>query len=179
MKRFIVVLLSAALLLTAGYSVWRVMTFDDQSTSVAGHPHYLNGRNIDQMKVVDKTGQSQVLSKLLTGDINIINFWASWCEPCNREMPELVNYYHQKPNHIQVIGMNIQDEHKNRDAFIKKYHADYPMLTADATVRKQYKINNLPTTLFVDNNGKVLKTYLGEMNEQKLNALIQQIEEGN
>ncbi|KAA1042458.1 TlpA family protein disulfide reductase [Macrococcus equipercicus] len=178
MKRFMIILLSAALLAAAGYSVWRVLTYDDQSNQVAGHPHYLNGKNITEMTAYDQHGKPQPLTELLTGDINIINFWASWCEPCNREMPALVNYNHDKPGHVTVIGMNLQDKELNRTAFIKKYHADYPILTADASVRKNYKINNLPTTIFVNSKGVVLKTYLGELNEEKVKVLIQQIEEG-
>ncbi len=178
MKRFMIIFFSAALLAAAAYSVWQVMTFDDESSQIAGHPHYLNGKNILSMESYNSAGQAQPLKAQLTGDINIINFWASWCEPCNREMPELIDYFHNKPNHLQVIGMNIQDEQKKRDAFIDQYQPDYPMLTADDSVRKQYKINHLPTTLFVDDQGNVLKTYLGELNQQKLKQLIAQIEEG-
>lgn len=176
MKRLILALLSGLFIFAAAYSIWRVVNYDQKSTQVTGQPHYMNDKQLDQIQFTALNGQEVSLKKYLTGDINIINFWASWCEPCNKEMPELVQYNHEKPGHIHLIGANIQDNKNKREKFIQKYNADYPMLIADNKAVKKNKIYNIPTTFFVDKNGKVIKTYSGQIDEEKIKALIKQIE---
>lgn len=176
MKRILLALLSGIFIFAAAYSVWRVVNYDQTTAKVSGQPHYMNGKQLDQIQFTLLNGQKISLKKYLTGDINIINFWASWCEPCNKEMPELVQFNKDKPGHINIIGANIQDSKGGRKEFIKKYNADYTMLIADNKAVKKNKIYNIPTTFFVDRNGKVLKTYSGQIDEQKIKTLIQQIE---
>lgn len=176
MKRPIIILLMSLLIIAAGYSIYRVLTVDDTETKVAGQQHFLLGKNILDMKVMKDRHDVQ-LKRYLTKDINIINFWASWCEPCNKEMPELVAYDDSRPNHVGLIGMNIKDKAEAGREFIKRYHADYTMLTAADSVMTKDKIYNIPTTLFVDQKGKVMKVYVGELNQEKIKQLVEQVEE--
>ncbi|GGB00220.1 TlpA family protein disulfide reductase [Macrococcus hajekii] len=177
MKRIVMLLLSGLFIILAAYSIWQVLGHDSARLKVSGQPHYVNGRDISGVEVQTLEGHPQLLKSELTGDINIINFWASWCEPCNKEMPELVHYNDIKPNHIKLIGLNVQDDQKNRQAFLKKYDVDYPVVVGSEQLLKQYKIYNIPTTIFVDKEGRVLTTYMGELNQEKLEKLIEQVEE--
>lgn len=178
MKHIITAVLLFIFLALAGYSIYQVMQFNENSVDdaqVTTHNHPINNQNISRINVSDMQSYTLSLKSQLKHDINIINFWASWCGPCNEEMPELVQFDKEKPNHVGLIGMNVQDNEKNRQAFIEKYDAAYPMLILDEAQMKQYKINNIPTTIFVDKNGKVLKTYIGELNRKKLDIILTQL----
>ncbi|ULG72543.1 TlpA family protein disulfide reductase [Macrococcus brunensis] len=176
MKRILMWVLSGIFMLLAAYSVYTVINQDTTELKVSGQAHYINDRNISKEPVQSLEGEKLNLGRELTADINIINFWASWCEPCNKEMPELIKYNQQKPNHIKLIGMNVQDKEKGRDAFLKKYQPDYSIVTGIEDMVKGYKIYNIPTTIFVSKEGKVLSTYVGELDASKLETLVQEVE---
>ncbi|TDM03682.1 TlpA family protein disulfide reductase [Macrococcus carouselicus] len=176
MKRMLTLLLSGLFIILAGYSVWQVLNKDTSELKVGGQPHFINDKNIGEMEVTTLTGDQEKLKHKLTADINIINFWASWCEPCNKEMPELVRYDEMKPNHIKLIGLNVQDKNEGRQSFLKKYKPDYPIVIGTEEMIRKYRIYNIPTTVFVAKDGQVLMTYVGELDVYKIETLIQQIE---
>lgn len=177
MKHMITIILTIIFLGLAAYSIYAVFQFNANSTSqstgyVTTHHHPINNKNISSLTVTDLSNNTFPLKKVLKHDINVINIWASWCGPCNAEMPELVAFDHEKPNHIGLIGMNVSDKKNKREAFIKKYNAKYPIIILDQQQMKKNKIINIPTTLFVDKRGKVMKTYVGELNREKLTAIL-------
>ncbi|MCU7556312.1 TlpA disulfide reductase family protein [Macrococcus capreoli] len=177
MKHIITAILLLIFLLLAGYSIYQVTQFNqtpDDNQPVETHQHPINNQNIGDVTIENLKGEKLKLKTQLKHDITVINVWASWCGPCNEEMPELVKFDQEKPNHIGLLGMNVQDEPHKRDAFIQKYHAQYPMIMLDEKQMKQYKIYNIPTTLFVNKEGKVLKTYVGELNSSKLNIILKE-----
>lgn len=178
MKHIITAVLLFIFLSLVGYSIFQATQFNtgsDDSKQVTTHNHPINNQNISNVTVSDLDDKKFKLKDYLTHDINIINFWASWCGPCNDEMPELVAFDKEKPNHLGLIGMNVQDKESKRKAFIERYKAKYPMVILDEAQMKHYKINNIPTTIFVDNNGKVLKTYIGELNRSKLEKIVEDL----
>ncbi|WP_414047798.1 TlpA family protein disulfide reductase [Macrococcus equi] len=178
MKHLITMILLIIFLCLAGYSVYQVTEFNrsaDNEQKVVTHQHPINNKFISHLKIKDLDNENTHLKDQLKHDINIINFWASWCEPCNNEMPELVKFNQEKPNHVGLIGMNVQDKESKRMAFIKKYKAHYPMFILNEKQMKQYKIYNIPTTLFVNKEGKVIKTYVGELDRHKLNVILKDL----
>ncbi|MGZ9848494.1 TlpA family protein disulfide reductase [Macrococcus psychrotolerans] len=179
MRRLITILLAAIFVALATYSIYTVIQFNkgnEEPGNIVTHNHPLNNKQIGDIAVTDMNGQKKEIASLLKHDITIINVWASWCEPCKKEMPELVTYGKEKPNHVGLIGFNVQDKIEKRDAFIDNYKPTYPMYTLDEASMKRYKIYNIPTTVFVDKQGKVLKTYVGELNQQKIEEIIMQIQ---
>lgn len=179
MKRLITILLAAIFVALATYSIYTVIQFNksnEEPGNIVTHNHPLNERQIGDVAVTSLHGQKKEIASILKHDITIINIWASWCDPCKKEMPELVTYGKEKPNHVGLIGFNVQDNPEKRDAFIDKYEPTYPMYTLDEATMKRYKIYNIPTTIFVDKQGKVLKTYVGELDQQKLEKIIRQIQ---
>ncbi|TDM26954.1 TlpA family protein disulfide reductase [Macrococcoides caseolyticum] len=179
MKRLITMLLATIFVALASYSIYTVIQFNrsnEEPANIVTHNHPLNNKRINKMSVTNMKGQKKEVASLLKHDITIINMWASWCEPCKKEMPEFVTYGKEMPNHVGLIGFNVQDNPENRDAFIDKYQPTYPMYILDEATMKRYKIYNIPTTIFVDKQGKVLKTYVGELNQQKIEEIIRQIQ---
>lgn len=178
MKKIILMIITVILVMVMGYSIFKVLNFKEKESTLSSHPHTAVGKNMKNIKIQSMDEQDDTFKNYLTKDINVINFWASWCTPCNNEMPELVNFNANKPANVSLTGINIQDTKQGREAFLKKYHADYKGVIAPESVLRDYKIIVIPTTLFLDKEGKVLKAYIGEINEEKLNYIIKEIKEG-
>ncbi len=123
-------------------------------------------------------GESVSLSDY-RGKLVMINFWASWCPPCNSEMPDLQRYYeqHQDEDFI-ILGVNYQDTPDKVQAFIEKYGVTFPiLLDSDGRIANLFGVQGLPTSFFVDKEGNVLGYQPGpvtkEMLEDGITPLLQ------
>lgn len=101
-------------------------------------------------------GENLKLSEM-TGNVVLINFWASWCGPCREEMP-LLNALHKKyqPLGFTVLGVNVEEQTGNARGFISDFPVDFPILLDNTNkVSKQYKVIAMPTTVVVDRDGNM------------------------
>jgi len=112
----------------------------------------------------------------LRGKPIVINFWASWCPPCRVEMPALqkTNENYQKDG-LVIIGINssYQDDLPNALSFIQKNGLTFPILLDSYGVATQiFRVNALPTSIFIDQNGFIHKIVVGTMPEALLRSEI-------
>ena len=121
----------------------------------------------------------QVSISEFDGKVVMINFWASWCPPCRREIPvfsEVREFY--KENGFEVIGVAI-DEKKEAEEFLNSMpHVQYPQLIGynDATVVAKSLGNTrggLPYSVILDRNGIIQFTKAGEIKKEELIDLIE------
>lgn len=90
----------------------------------------------------------------LRGTPVVLNFWASWCEPCKRETPDLVAFAKAHPG-VRVLGVAFQDEIKDSRAFAAKYRVNYPLGTdTDDTTQELLGFPGLPATYYLDAQGR-------------------------
>lgn len=107
-------------------------------------------------------GKNLKLSEL-TGNVVLINFWASWCGPCVKEMP-LLNKIHKKyePLGFTVLGVNVEQDSDNARAFLASNGVDFPiLLDSKNQVTQQYDVIAMPTTVLVDRDGKIRFVHKG------------------
>lgn len=115
----------------------------------------------------DATGHSQALSHY-RGHPLVINFWASWCDPCVEEMPALSKLQAQNARKgVQFIGIGI-DSASNIDAFLKRVKVAYPVYVAGfggADLARAFgnSAGGLPYTVIVDSHGEVRYSRLGRV----------------
>ena len=110
----------------------------------------------------------------LRGQPVILNFWATWCPPCVREMPLLQKLYDE--GNIPVIGINLQEDKKTIEAFIKKLNVTFPIvLNKDGSAEAMYNILLKPTTYFIDKNGIVVDKKYGELSREDLKQRSQKL----
>ena len=112
------------------------------------------------------------------GKVVFLNFWATWCGPCRAEVPDLVALQEKYKDHLQIIGLNVDDDDT---AEIQKYvdetGIDFPVAMAPDDLRIQYGgIPALPTTFVLDTEGRVVQKHVGyldpELYETEIRALL-------
>ena len=98
------------------------------------------------------------------GKAVLLNFWATWCQPCRIEMPWFVDLEKQYgPEGLQVIGVAMDDSGKDVvEKFAKEMGVNYPVLMGKESVGEEYGgVEFLPTTFYVDRSGKVVTRVFG------------------
>lgn len=110
----------------------------------------------------------------------VLNFWASWCVPCRREMPRLAAAARRLQGRVAFLGVDYKDPREDALAFVRETDVGYPSaVDQDGTVGARYGVFGIPTTLFIDPNGRILGRYLGEMHGGTLERLLQQLLEAS
>jgi thiol-disulfide isomerase/thioredoxin len=165
-----VLLLAAASAGFFGYRYW-------SNPSAAREPDaaVADGRRPD-FALRDVDGAVQAVSKW-DGKVLLVNFWATWCEPCRREIPvlnELQAAYGERG--VQVIGVAIDDVEEVR-SFLKALPVTYPILVGeqdavDALAGFGAEMTVLPYTAFVRRDGKIEKLHAGEIDRDTATDLI-------
>ncbi len=123
-------------------------------------------------------GKNLKLSEM-TGNVVLINFWASWCGPCREEMP-LLNALHKKYEALgfTVLGVNVEEDEKNVRGFLKNFPVDFPILLDNKNrVSKQYNVIAMPTTVVVDRDGNMRFLHQGYKpgDEDKYRKMIKKL----
>ncbi|CAD6880851.1 Cytochrome c-type biogenesis protein ResA [Methylomonas albis] len=111
------------------------------------------------------------------GKILIINFWATWCPPCLREIPEFIKLQEEyKDKGLQFVGIAIDDKQAVEE-YLKRIKINYPVLIGGdgATLLAQQLgnvINTLPFTVIVNQQGQIVHHQLGELTREKVLEVI-------
>ncbi len=109
------------------------------------------------------TGERVRLSAL-RGKPVLLNFWASWCPPCRKEMPDLQEFFGQYGTKIHVIGINWNDQRETVQGFLEEYGITYTnLLDTHGKVFVLYELTGLPTSFFIDEDGIIRGKWLGSM----------------
>jgi cytochrome c biogenesis protein CcmG/thiol:disulfide interchange protein DsbE len=111
------------------------------------------------------------------GNIVLVNFWATWCPPCRMETPELVRVANGYAGRgVKVVGVSMDEQPERAvPAFVSRFGIPYPILLPSADSPLASSIESLPTSLLVDRNGRVARTYLGAVDERILAHDIDQL----
>ena len=106
-------------------------------------------------------------NKVLTGkNFYLINIWSSWCEPCKEENEYLLELKNNTP--IMMIGINYKDKKKNALNFLKLYGDPFEQIFVDkqGLISINFGAYGVPETFLINNNNKVLKKYIGPLNDE-------------
>ncbi|MFH0988948.1 MAG: TlpA disulfide reductase family protein [bacterium] len=105
----------------------------------------------------------------------IVNFWATWCGPCIKEIPDFVNAYQKyKAKGVEIIGVATDKEGWTVvKSFVKKNKIIYPIVLTTAQYAAEYdNITGIPTTYFIDKQGNVANKKVGSLSMEELEKLI-------
>ena len=134
------------------------------------------------LQTINDNGKSISLSSLINNKEPILlNAFASWCEDCNMEEPDLVRVAEKYSGKIKMIGvdMTVEDTTKGVTSFIQKFKIPYPVLIdKDGSFMESYKVSGLPTTFLLSPQGNIISTHLGPMTSKQMQAMIAQVLQG-
>jgi len=170
--RPVLVAVVAVLALAGGYLAHMWLTTPEPPT--ADPASVLLGTTLEDMR-----GEPQPISRW-RGQILVVNFWATWCPPCVKEIPELIRVQQRLgPEGVQVIGIAIDDRTRVL-GFAAQFGINYPVLIAakeGITLARDAgnRLGALPFTVIIDREGRTAKVELGVLDEAKLTAIVRQI----
>lgn len=98
------------------------------------------------------------------GKIIILDFWATWCPPCRKGIPDLISIQNEFENDVTVIGISLDQPSMQDDlsSFIEDYRINYPILLGTLEVVMAYgNVRAIPTSFIIDRDGIIVNKYMG------------------
>jgi thiol-disulfide isomerase/thioredoxin len=120
------------------------------------------------IKLKAQDGKIVELAKL-RGKVVAINFWATWCGPCRKEIPGMMEVYSQyKAKWFEILGVALDEDGWDVvKPYIEKSKMTYPVVVGDGNLAQAYGgIDAIPATFFVDKKGNVVKKHVGYMSKE-------------
>lgn len=129
--------------------------------------------------VLDQNGKAVKLSDFYGKPI-VLNFWASWCPPCKRELPGFEKMYQENKAEINFLMVDLVDGQRETLDMGKKYVSDnrytFPVYyDVDQDAAYVYRINSIPVTYLIDKDGKIVQSFEGAIEEQMLKDAIAEL----
>lgn len=112
------------------------------------------------------------------GKIVIIDFWATWCPPCRRGIPDLVAIQNEFKDKVVIVGISLDREKTIKDVpgFVKDYGINYPIVYGDEKVVTSYGgIQSIPTSFIVDKKGNVADMHVGLVSKETYTNKIKEL----
>lgn len=116
------------------------------------------------------------------GKIVILDFWATWCPPCRKAIPDLVDLKEKYKNDIEIIGIALDDASTKQEVkpFAEQMKINYPVVYGNIPLTQEYgNIRSIPTSFVLDAEGKIAAKHIGYVSKQVYENDIQQIMETN
>ena len=158
------------LVLAVGYSLYANATKDKvQKVEI--------GEKAPDFELVDLNGKTHRLSDY-EGQGVFLNFWGTYCKPCEKEFPYIDNQYKQFKNQgVEVLAVNVGETEFAVNQFMKRHNLTFPtVIDKTNDVQTAYGINPLPITFLIDKEGKVVKSHTGQLTEAMVHDFMKQIQ---
>ena len=139
------------------------------------YPAGKEGTKVPEFTVTDNNGKSVTLAELCQGKKYIlIDFWASWCNPCRKEIPNLKKLYKEYADKgFQIISISIDKKKADWEKALKEENLEWPNFLDNGDVAIAYKVKMIPTMYLIDTNGVMVGEDLrGEALAEKIGQLL-------
>ena len=169
-----ILLSSTAILAYVGYRALDLVTIPLETTEVAATIKYVE--TLPEFSLENINGEQQSILSWPDKAL-LVNFWATWCAPCLREIPLLSEYQaHNENLSFQVVGIAV-DQADSVKAFINNMGVNYPTLIGqsdamDAAASFGVEFFGLPFSVFTDTEGQILGVHTGELHAGDLDELM-------
>jgi len=123
----------------------------------------------------DLDGNSVSLSNL-KGKKVFMNFWATWCQPCVQELPDIESIYQENIPDLVIVSINLEQN----DTVVKKFMVDKKynfkvLLDSNGDCSSRYGVNAIPHSFFIDRDGNIVSSRLGGMTREEMHKYIEEL----
>lgn len=181
-KEFVIIV--AGLLVGAGLAIFIYFVLN-QSDEDAARFDQLSGVNLPESAAVGSQAPDFELTSLedesirlheLRGKIVVINFWATWCEPCKVEMPFFEELYSDSQKQLEILAINFDEPQQKVQEFADEYNLSFPvLLDPGARVQEIYRVRGYPTTYILDENGIIRYHHIGLITEEQIYQYLSEL----
>ncbi len=136
------------------------------------------GNNVDNFEIVflnnDKIFKKQ---DLINDKYHLINIWASWCLPCKKEHPILMNL--KKENNLKLVGINFKDKKINANNFLRELGNpyDFSLSDKDGTKSILFGVYGVPESILIDKKHKIISKFIGPLNVKDYKNILKLLNE--
>ncbi|TLS38133.1 peroxiredoxin family protein [Pseudalkalibacillus caeni] len=171
MKKIIVLLLAAAL-------AWGIYSAFFQERAVGIE----EGNIAPDFSLTTLSGEKASLSDF-KGKPVLLNFWATWCPPCKKEMPDMQKFYEKHGSEAAIVSVNmtkfeLPDRREKVKDFVEDYQLTFPVLLdlKGEVGEKTYNVITMPTTFLIDSEGVIKEKVIGPMTYKKMEESIDRLD---
>ncbi len=121
---------------------------------------------------VTGTDGTRLSLDVLKGRVAVVNFWASWCRPCEEELPALQAAWEEyAPQGVGFVGLAYQEKAESVSATVRRFGITFPMaLDHGEAIAASYGITGIPETFVLDREGRVAYVHIGPVTEEQLSS---------
>lgn len=161
-------LLALAALGVVGFALFRS---SEGGVSVEGDVSL--GAEAPQVEMAGFEDDGTVTLAQFEGKPLVMNFWASWCPPCIAEMPDFEKVFQDVKDDVQFLGVNQSDNHSAAADLVARTGVTYPLASdPNGEVFAAFGGAGMPTTVFIDADGRVVDVVTGQLTEDQLREKI-------
>jgi cytochrome c biogenesis protein CcmG/thiol:disulfide interchange protein DsbE len=133
------------------------------AASAAGGSHPLVGNTVPDFAAQSVNGKGKAFVKPNEGKVLIVDFWATWCEPCKKSFPKLEDLYVKyKASGMDIVAVSEDDESEGIPSFGQSFGAKFPLVWDDGkAIATKWKPKSMPSTFVVDRKGVIRFVHLG------------------
>jgi cytochrome c biogenesis protein CcmG/thiol:disulfide interchange protein DsbE len=160
----------AALLALLAYGVAQTRGGDQIDRTVAA-----GKREFAPIRTVKKLAGDETTSLAdYRGKVVLLNFWASWCDPCKAESPAIERAYEKyKDRGFVVLGAGVDDLTRDAQAFARRYHLTYPIVKyGSLNASRDFGTRAMPESFVIDRRGRIVTLRRYQVDDKWLNANI-------
>jgi peroxiredoxin len=165
--------IAAAVIGAIGFALWSLQSVPDPVGRGAVAPAFT---------LPQRPGPGETSLASLRGQVVLLNFWATWCEPCEREMPAMQRLHESLgPQGLRLVAVSVDESGDVVDEFRKRFGLTFEtLLDADKQVATEYQTFRFPETLLIGRDGVVVERYVGprEWDSPLYQARIRRLLEG-
>ncbi len=118
----------------------------------------------------------QLSQQLATGKPVVVNFWASWCDPCKDEAPVLESGWQRYKDGVTFVGVDVQDQDGDARAFLNRYGISYANGAGNAgPISVSYGMRGVPESYFIAPDGRIVRKWNGPLTQDGLRQFVDEL----
>jgi thiol-disulfide isomerase/thioredoxin len=149
------------------------------SGPAGGKPGAKERKPAPEISLPDVNGRTRTLSEF-RGKIVLLDFWATWCEPCLEEIPDLIRFHDaHKDQNFTIVGVAMDAEGVSVvGPFVRQNKMPYPILISGGDLPAGYNVLGFPSAFLIDKDGNIARTYLGPKSYEELERDVSELSSG-